>query len=202
MRGLAGIATRYGSGQVRLTVWQNFLIPNIKADDMPAVQNELADLELDWRASSFHAGLVACTGNAGCKFAASDTKRHSLVLADYLRESFQLDQPINIHLTGCHHSCAQHAIGDIGLIATKVLVGEEMVEGYHILVGGRTGSQARIGQTLFESVPFEDVPARVAATIAHYLQHREPHMSFADFAIGHDWQLLKSETALGIGEHA
>lgn len=202
LRGLARIATRYGDGQIRLTVWQNLLIPNIKDEDMAAVQNELLDLELDWRASSFHAGLVACTGNAGCKFAASDTKRHSLLLAEYLRSRFQLDQPINIHFTGCHHSCAQHAIGDIGLIATKVEVGEEMVEGYHILVGGRTGAQARIGQTLFESVPFEDVPARVAAIIGRYLQHREPHMSFAEFASGHDWQTLKSEkTAFAIGEH-
>ena len=31
-----------------------------------------------------------------------------------------IDRPINIHLTGCHNSCAQHYIGDIGLEATKV----------------------------------------------------------------------------------
>ena len=31
-----------------------------------------------------------------------------------------VDLPINIHLTGCHHSCAQHYVGDIGLLACKV----------------------------------------------------------------------------------
>ncbi len=34
-------------------------------------------LGLSTKASSIRAGLVACTGNAGCKFAASDTKRHA-----------------------------------------------------------------------------------------------------------------------------
>ena len=46
---------------------------------------------------------------------------------------------MNIHLTGCHHSCAQHYIGDIGLLGAKVAVdadGEETVEGYHVYVGG------------------------------------------------------------------
>ena len=32
---------------------------------------------------------------------------------------------MNIHLTGCHHSCAQHYIGDIGLLACKVAASED-----------------------------------------------------------------------------
>lgn len=199
MRGLAHIASRFGTGQLRLTVWQNLLIPNIATENIPAAQAALLDLQLDWQASNFHAGLVACTGNAGCKFAASNTKRHSLELAEHLKQRFQLDQPINIHLTGCHHSCAQHAIGDIGLLATKVTVGEEMVEGYHILVGGRTGQAARIGQLLFESVAFEDVPERVEAIVAHYLQHRDANESFADFATNCDWQPLQSAISCAMG---
>ena len=46
---------------------------------------------------------------------------------------------LNIHLTGCHHSCAQHYIGDIGLLGAKVATepdGEETVEGYHVYLGG------------------------------------------------------------------
>ena len=71
-------------------------------------------------ASSIRAGLVACTGNAGCRFAASDTKRHAEEIARWCEARVELDGPVNIHLTGCHHSCAQHYIGDIGLIACKV----------------------------------------------------------------------------------
>ena len=188
-RGLAKIASRFGSGSIRLTVWQNLIITDIAIEDIESVQQAIEELGLDWRASSIRAGLVACTGSAGCKFAAADTKRHSMILAEYLEDRFDLAQPINIHFTGCHHSCAQHAIGDIGLIATKVEVGEEMMEGYHILVGGRTGMDFAIGKKLFESVVFDNVPAAVESILDHYIKNKTPHESFADFAQRSDMKM-------------
>ena len=180
-RGLAKIAARFGSGSIRLTVWQNLIIPDIATKDMQAVQQAIEELGLDWRASSFRAGIVACTGSAGCKFAAADTKKHAIILAEYLEDRFDLDQPINIHFTGCHHSCAQHAIGDIGLIATKVEVGEELVEGYHVLVGGRTGIDFAIGKKLIESVVVSELPAAIESILDYYLKNKNERESFADF---------------------
>jgi ferredoxin-nitrite reductase len=193
-RGLAKIARRFGTGEIRLTVWQNLLITNIEDADIADVKQAIEEIGLEWQASSIRAGLVACTGNAGCKFAASNTKKNAMMIAEYLEERYELDQPINIHLTGCHHSCAQHAIGDIGLIATKVEVGEEMVEGYHILVGGRTGLDAKIGVKLFESIPVDELNSRVGSIVERYLERRLPEQSFADFAKDHVWE----EAALGI----
>ena len=181
-RGLAKIASRFGSGSIRLTVWQNLIIPDIAKEDIKAVQLAIEEIGLDWRASSFRAGLVACTGSAGCKFAAADTKKHSMILAEYLEDRFEFDQPINIHFTGCHHSCAQHAIGDIGLIATKVEVGEEMVEGYDVLVGGRSGIDFAIGRKLIESVVFADVPAIIESILDHFVKNRNEGEAFADFS--------------------
>jgi len=180
-RGLARIASRFGGGTIRLTVWQNLIIPDIANEDIGSVQRAIEELGLGWKTSSVRAGLIACTGSAGCKFAAADTKKHSIILAEYLEERFELDQPINIHFTGCHHSCAQHAIGDLGLIATKVEVGEEMLEGYHILVGGRTGINFEIGKKLFESVVFSDVPAAIELILDHYTKNKKRHESFAGF---------------------
>ena len=56
-----------------------------------------------------------------------------------------LDPPVNIHLTGCHHSCAQHYIGDIGLIGARVPINDDgdTVDGYHIFVGGGFGAKRR-----------------------------------------------------------
>jgi len=108
LRGLAEIAERFGSGTLRLTVWQNLLISDIPDGRLNAALDAITQLGLDWRASALRGGLVACTGNAGCKFSASDTKRHAAALVDWLEPRIRIDQPINIHLTGCHHSCAQH----------------------------------------------------------------------------------------------
>ncbi len=119
LRGLADIASRFGSGTLRLTVWQNLLLSDIPDAALDDALDAIAALGLDWRASAIRGGLVACTGNAGCKFALGNTKRHAAALADWLEARITIDQPINIHLTGCHHSCAQHYVADIGLLGDQ-----------------------------------------------------------------------------------
>ena len=71
------IAERHGSGTIRLTVWQNLLISDI-AEASRGGEARVEALGLGWSATAVRAGLVACTGNAGCKFAATDTKRHAM----------------------------------------------------------------------------------------------------------------------------
>jgi ferredoxin-nitrite reductase len=172
LRGLADIATRFGTGAVRLTVWQNLLISDVADANLPAAKAAIMALGFDVAASSVRGALVACTGNTGCKFALGDTKRHGLELATYLEARVALDQPMNIHLTGCPHSCAQHLVADIGLLASKVEQGEEMLEGYTISVGGGAGAQQRLGREVFPAAPFAEVSARVEGLLAAYLTHR------------------------------
>ncbi|GIW96722.1 MAG: ferredoxin--nitrite reductase [Pirellulaceae bacterium] len=182
-RQVASIARRYGDGKLRLTVWQNLLITGIDTAHLAAVQAEVEACGLHHRATHPRAGLVACTGNAGCKYAGANTKLHALQIADYLEQRLDLDTPINIHVTGCHHSCAQHYIGDIGLIATGVEVGDDVVEGYHLHVGGGWGDRQGIGRVLLESVPAQEVPEFVCRLLSAYLEHRQgPHELFVDFA--------------------
>lgn len=195
-QGIADIADRYGAGEVRLTVWQNLIIPSIDQQHVENVKRELGRIDIGYEASSFRAGLIACTGNAGCKFAASDTKSHALKIAEYLQARHILDQPINIHLTGCHHSCAQHYIGDIGLIACKVEQGEEMVEGYHIHIGGGWGPRQGIAKLLIESVAFEEVPPLLSAIVAGYLEARGCDEDFASFVTRKSMVELKEMTLL------
>lgn len=189
---LAEIAETYGNGELRCTVWQNIVIPHVRDADLESVRRELQEHGLDYRASSFRAGLVACTGNAGCKYAASSTKAHALKLAETLESQFELDQPINIHLTGCHHSCAQHYIGDIGLLGCKVEQGDDMVEGYHVHLGGGWGERQGIARLLFEFVPFDEIPALIGSLVAGYLANRESGESFVAFVKRHTDEALKS----------
>src|SRR5690606_15533603 len=134
----------------------------------------IAAMGLSADASAIRAGLVACTGNTGCKFAASNTKGTAELIAKHVEANLDLDQPVNIHLTGCHHSCAQHYIGDIGLIGARVPVNEEgdTVEGFHIFVGGGYGANAKIGRELWRDVKAEDCPRAVEKLLRTYLAHR------------------------------
>jgi ferredoxin-nitrite reductase len=174
MRGLATIARDLGDGDIRLTVWQNLLISGVAADKVAAAEGAIAALGLSTKATSIRAGLVACTGNVGCRFSASDTKRHAEEIARWCEARVPIDTPVNIHLTGCHHSCAQHYIGDVGLIGTKVEVSQEgdTVEGYHVHVGGGFGPDAGLGREIYRDVKAEDAPSVVERMLAGYLAHR------------------------------
>ena len=119
MRGLAQIAREFGDGDIRLTVWQNLLISGVPEQRVEAAQAAIESIGLSIKATSIRAGLIACTGNSGCRLALSDTKRHAEEIAHWCESRVQLDGPLNIHLTGCPNSCAQHYIGDIGLVGVK-----------------------------------------------------------------------------------
>ena len=118
--------------------------PTSRTIASPNCRRASTALGLDTKASGIRGGLVACTGNTGCKFSATDTKGQALLIADYLDKQIALDQPVNIHLTGCPNSCAQHYVGDIGLLGIKV--GEDLVDGYTIMVGGGAGSERALAR--------------------------------------------------------
>ena len=144
MRVLADVAERFGSGDIRFTVWQNVLIPDVPEDKVVDAIALLKTADLDVEASVFSAGGVARTGNAGCKFAGADTKQSLLDIIARLESKYELAEPLNIHVTGCHHSCAQHYVGDIGLQGATVGDGEE---GYIIVVGGGVDDERGIAHS-------------------------------------------------------
>jgi ferredoxin-nitrite reductase len=194
MRSLAKIAQDLGDGDIRLTVWQNLLISGVRDESVTLATAAIEKLGLAVTASHIRAGLVACTGNGGCKFAASDTKRHAAEIGDWCETRVPIDTPLNIHLTGCHHSCAQHYISDIGLLAAKVPAGtdDDTVEGYHLYAGGGFGFDADIGQEVFRDVKAEDTPKTVEQLLRAYLANRaSAEETFLTFARRHDSETLR-----------
>ncbi|WP_407174482.1 NirA family protein [Bradyrhizobium sp. STM 3562] len=196
MRGLAKTAQDLGDGEIRLTVWQNLLISGVRDENVALATAAIEKLGLSTKASQIRAGLIACTGNKGCKFAASDTKGHAAAIGDWCETRVDIETPINIHLTGCHHSCAQHYISDIGLIAAKVPTGEgegdEVVEGYHLFAGGGFGPHADIGREVYRDVKAVDAPKTVERLLKAYLAHRSsPDETFLSFARRYDGEALR-----------
>lgn len=188
---LAEIADLYGSSEVRLTVWQNLILPNIPDAFVETVKKALVKMGLHWQQSNLRSGIIACTGNSYCKFAAANTKGHALELADYLEQRFKLDQPINIHLTGCPNSCAQHYMGDIGLLGAKVKVAGESFDGYHIFVGGGFGERQAVGRQVFQGVSCNDLKPTLERMLKGYLRHRSDGETFQSFTNRHDVSALQ-----------
>jgi ferredoxin-nitrite reductase len=194
MEGLACVARDFGDGDLRLTVWQNIILSGVRDENVAAATAQIEAIGLATSATPLRAGLVSCTGNTGCKFAASDTKGTAEAIAAHVDARVRLDTPINIHLTGCHHSCAQHYVGDIGMLATKVQRGEtdDPVEGFHILVGGGSGPDARLARELWTNVEADRCPAAIEKLLTVYLANRAtPDETFLAFSARHDVEALK-----------
>ncbi|MEQ1716548.1 MAG: NirA family protein [Hyphomicrobium sp.] len=199
MRALGAIARDLGDGDIRLTVWQNLLISGVDAGKASEVEARLAAIGLTSKASSVRAGLVACTGAPHCKFAGANTKGTAEAIAAYVEPRIALDRPVNIHLTGCHHSCAQHYIGDIGLIACKVPLApgsDDTIDGFHVHVGGGFGADAAIAREIFTNVAVADCPGLVLRLLKTYLAHRaDGEEAFGAFAQRHDVAALAAFAA-------
>ena len=190
MRAVADIAERFGSGEIRLTVWQNLLIPNVASYLAEGAVEELQKAGLECTAGALLRGTVACTGNRGCRYAATDTKSHAVDLAGRLDSKFKIEQPVNLHVTGCPHSCAQHYIGDIGLLGMKV--GGE--EGYQVLIGGGSDEDQGLARELSPSIRYAELPPVLERLFACYMQRREEGESFVQFSRRQSIQELQEMT--------
>ncbi len=188
MRALAEVADRFGSGELRLTVWQNLLIPNVPTAHLDAALAAIRAVGLDVTAGAVLRGTVACTGNRGCKYAATDTKAHAVTLAQFLDAHFPIQQPVNLHVTGCPHSCAQHYIGDIGLLGTRV----NGAEGYQVVVGGGSDQDRGLARELIPAIAFADLPLAMDRLFTAYLARRVPDESFLAFSRRHSIDELKA----------
>lgn len=191
-RAIAQLADTYGRGEIRLTAWQNLIIPGIRDEAIEAVKAAVLEIGFHYKATTVSGGLVACTGNAGCKYAASNTKRHAVQLARFLEAAIELDQPINIHLTGCHHSCAQHYIGDIGLIGAKVKVDGASVEGYCVVLGGGVDERQAIAHEVFPATAFDALKPLLLHVLQTYLAQRVNRETFFEFSRRHSAAQLQA----------
>jgi ferredoxin-nitrite reductase len=183
---LAELAESYGSGEIRLTVWQNFIIPNVPDAFVPTLKRALEKAGFAIKQSNLASGVIACTGNSYCKFAQANTKGHALEVIRQLEKRIELDQPVNIHITGCPNSCAQHYMGDIGCLGTRTKISGESFDAYHIFVGGGFGRHQAVGRQVFAGVVAAELPATLERMLRTYLQHRQGHETFQQFTARHD----------------
>ena len=111
LRGLAQIACDDGDGTLRFTPWQSVLLPNIRAENAPAVTRHLQTLGWLCDAQDPLAHLIACTGSSACAKGMADTKQDARQLATLL------SHPLGVHLTGCPRSCAAAHVAPVTLLA-------------------------------------------------------------------------------------
>jgi len=154
---LARIAEVYGTGEIRFTVEQNLIIPNIPGTRLePFLQEPLLD-RFSLNPDNLMRGLVSCTGSQFCGFALIETKNRALAFIKALEAELSLPRPIRIHWTGCPNSCGQPQVADIGLMGTKGRKDGKVVEAVDIWMEGKVGYEAELGKRIMKGIPCDDL---------------------------------------------
>jgi len=167
---LARIAEVYGSGELRLTVEQNLLIPNIPDTRLEAILAEpLLQERFRINPQPLNRALVSCTGSEFCNFAIIETKNRASALVQELEAELSLPRPVRIHWTGCPNSCGQPQVADIGLIGTKTRKDGQTVEAADIWMGGKVGKDAHLGKEILKKVPCDELKQVLSGLlVAHF----------------------------------
>ena len=175
LTGLSNIAKQYGGGALRLTPWQNLLITDIAEADLEQVTQEILNLGLFISAHHPYAAIAACSGYKGCKSAHTDTQSDAKKIATYLESCMQLDQPINIHVSGCEKSCAQHHPSDIAVVG----MGGTNTETYRVYVGD---GDSNFGREIYTEYDAKSLPALIEQLLQNYQnQRRDSTQTFREF---------------------
>ncbi|KAE9447183.1 hypothetical protein C3L33_20918, partial [Rhododendron williamsianum] len=145
---LARLADKYGSGELRLTVEQNIIIPNVEDSNIESLLREPLLKEKFQPVPPFlMKGLVACTGNQFCGQAIIETKAQAVKVTEEVGRRVSVTRAVRMHWTGCPNSCGQ------------------IVEGVDVFLGGRIGSDSHLGDVYKKGVPCDDELVNVVVDI-------------------------------------
>ena len=154
---IARLAEVYGSGEIRLTVEQNVIIPHIPDSRLETFLAEPLLERFSINPDFLTRSLVSCTGAQFCNFALIETKNRALSILQEVEAELSISNPVRIHWTGCPNSCGQPQVADIGFMGTKVRKNGKTLEGVDIYMGGKVGKDAHLGTCVQKGIPCEDL---------------------------------------------
>lgn len=151
-RVVADLADKYSDGEIRLTVEQNIILPNVDESQLDSLRADPAfvDSRLKLNPGRIEGNVVTCTGAQFCSLAMIETKANAEDVGKKLEELVTVDRDIRIHWTGCPNSCGQVQVADIGIMGAPARKMDPekgkavAVPGCKIFVGGRIGENGHL----------------------------------------------------------
>ncbi len=178
MDAVAGMAERFGFGEIRAAHEQNLILPDVREQDLFA----LWTLAREWGFATPNIGLltdiICCPGGDFCGLA----NAKSIPVAEAIQRRFDdLDYlhdlgEIDCNLSGCINACGHHHIGHIGILG----VDKNGEEWYQITLGGSQGNQASLGKVIGPSFAQADIPQVFEKILGVYIAKRQTGERFIE----------------------
>ena len=147
LRRIADVDERYNAQAIKITGATRIAIVGLEEENIDQVWD---DLKLDKGAA---VGLCvrsirACPGTTFCKIGRQDALGIGMEL-DQRYHGKELPGKFKMAVSGCHLSCAESWVRDVGLIGKK--------SGWQVVIGGNVGAEPRIGEEIVSGLDDDQV---------------------------------------------
>jgi ferredoxin-nitrite reductase len=178
----ARLARTYGESQIRLTVEQKLYICGVKQENMEPLLNAAIFAKYPNLSTPYFNNIVACAGTEHCSFGVIPNKPDAIAMAEFLSSEVPLEEgKIRMYWSACPKGCGLHGIGDIGFEGCKAKKRGVLVDGVHILLGGKVSREGQEGRGILKSVPLEEAGYLVKELMIVYRDQKHPGESFEMF---------------------
>ncbi len=159
---IAQVARQYNIPIIKITSAQRIALVGIQPEDVENVWHDL-DMEVGYPVGNAIHYIQSCPGTESCRLG----QRDSLDMAQRLDEAIaplEIPAKTKIGISGCPLSCGEGAVRDIGLFGKKAT-------GWTITIGGNSGLNARLGETLAKDLEEEAAVDLVVRLLKYYKEN-------------------------------
>jgi len=138
LRRIADVSEKYNAQAIKITGATRIAIVGIREEDVDQVWQEL-ELEKGAAVGLCVRSIRTCPGNTYCRLGKQDALGIGANL-DRRYHAKVLPGKFKMAVSGCHLSCSESWVRDIGLIGLK--------DGWQVVIGGNVGAEPRIAQKI------------------------------------------------------
>jgi NAD(P)H-nitrite reductase large subunit len=164
LRKIADVSEKYNAQALKITGATRIAIVGLKEEDIDSAWEELG-MDKGAAVGLCVRSIRSCPGNTFCKIGKQDSLGLGMKL-DKKYHGFQLPGKFKMAVSGCHLSCAESWVRDIGLIGKK--------DGWTLTIGGNVGAHPRIGDVLLDGLDDNGALDAVDKVVAHYQENAKP----------------------------
>ncbi len=173
LRAVADISRRYDRGYVHFTTRQNIQLNWPELEDVPAILDELAQVEMHAIQSSGNCirNITSDPFAGVCTDEIEDPRPYCEILRQWSTfhpEFAFLPRKFKIAVTGAEEDRAAVAVHDIGL---RLVAADDGAVGFRVLVGGGMGRSPFLAQVLREFLPKRHLLSYLEAALRVYNRH-------------------------------
>jgi len=171
-RALANITDTFSASDIRISISQNLILRWVPTQALPALYAALYDINLANPGAESFEDITACPGADTCRLGITSAKGLADILTEGMKNGLgeykELSEGLNIKISGCPNSCAQHVSANIGFQGASLAKAGRNVPSEQVYVGGGLyGDGSKLATSIIK-VPTRNAPKVVKKLLELY----------------------------------